>query len=68
MSVINWKILRPERAIVKEGGWWSRFDDEEVGNASILAPTTVADIHLDGFLVYHTHFVDLAVCILEVPI
>ena len=34
--------------------------DEEVVHASILAPSTIPDPHLDGVLVYHTHLAHLA--------
>ena len=35
--------------------------DEEVVHASVLAAPTIADAHLDGVLVYHTHPTHLAI-------
>lgn len=40
--------------------------DEEVVHASVLAPSTIPDPHLDGVLVYNSHTTYLALCQLEI--
>ena len=40
--------------------------DEEVVHASVLAPPTIPDTHLDGILVYHSNPSHLALCQLEI--